>query len=131
VREVFIVPWDRTSNSVHELDETSYKHRFGIPYRCGLVQRYHCKTHAEERTKRISPEERREYVAAARATMRAMADSGSLECRPTVGSVDNQRVQQIKVVNDTEIAHDHVTHAEYWPTVPRAPGVLRSRDDSL
>jgi hypothetical protein len=89
-------------NSVHEVDETSYKHRFGIPYRVGLVSATTAKRHAEELAKRISPEERREYVAAARATIRAMADSGSLEWRPTVGSVDNQRAQQIKVVNDTE-----------------------------
>ena len=46
-------------NSVHEVDETSYKHRFGIPYRVGLVSATTAKRHAEELTKRISPEERR------------------------------------------------------------------------
>jgi ROS/MUCR transcriptional regulator protein len=89
-------------NSVHEVNETSYKHRFGIPYRVGLVSAITAKRHAEELTKRISPQERREYVAVARATLRAMVDFGSLEWRPPVASVNNQRAQRFKLVNDAQ-----------------------------
>jgi hypothetical protein len=87
-------------NRIHELDETSYKQQFGIPYTVGLVSAPTAKRHAEEYAKRISPQERLAYVASARASLKQEVESGISECREVVSSVYNQRVQRITSVNE-------------------------------
>jgi hypothetical protein len=87
-------------NRIHQFDETSYKQQFGIPYTVGLVSDPTATRHAEALAKHIAPEERIVHVSSARTRLQQNIDSGVQDWRVLVSSVYNQRIQQIKSVNE-------------------------------
>ena len=87
-------------NRIHELDETSYKQLFGIPYGVGLVSSPTAELHAVAYVKNISPEERLIHVAKARAELRRRLEGIGCVWRAPVKSVFNKKAQTIKFVND-------------------------------
>lgn len=90
-------------NRIHGLDETRYKQQFGIPYTVGLVSAPTARRHEKAYNKNISLEERLSYVASARALLVQKLASGDCDWRRLVSSVYNQKLEQIGVVNNTDV----------------------------
>jgi hypothetical protein len=93
-------PVDNVPHIIHKSDEASYKHRFSIHYTVGIVSAPTAKRHAEAYAKSISPEERLAYVVSGLVSLKQKVEAGNYDQRELVSSVYDQKVQQIKTVND-------------------------------
>ena len=74
-------------NRIHNLNETSYKQQFGIPYTVGLLSAPTARRFGEECTKTIPSEQRIIYLASARASLKQKVESGDCKWRLPVSSV--------------------------------------------